>query len=186
MSDGASIGEKRNGRKRRWPLLLALVLEAVICLSWFISSQDDFRYGIGYDVSPLKMKRVSVINRSGERDSYDISEDQGLYEVRITYENLSGVTGEFSSGPDFFAGEDEYYLYEASPVTGDDLAYEVRYTQKIPAGCTGTFSWFLAVERGMETIRIEERAQRLFGEKQSIALTLPGGDGARQEWTAQE
>lgn len=186
LTEGAA--GKREGKRRPRPFWLALILflEAFACLSWFVPRREDYRYGIGYETTPLVMKSISVINRQGQRDAWDLGENQDLYEVRITYENPSKVTGEFSGGPDFMTGEDGFYLYEASPASGDDLYYEVRYTQKIPAGCTGTFSRFLEVDRGTETIRIEERAERMFGSRQSVLLELPRGDGARTEWTAQE
>ena len=177
--------KEKEHKKRRWPIFVALVLEGIFCLFWLSSRQEDFRYGIGYEISPLEMKQISVINRFGDRALFFFFLGKMLYEVRIVYENPSRVTGDFTSGPDFTT-EEGYYPYEVQRVWGEDLSYETRYTQKIPAGHTGTFSWFLAMDPQVGTIRIKERASRLFGKKESVMLFLPENDGEVSEWTAGE
>lgn len=169
------------GTAAAWTCAYAAML--TVCAWFLFSGRETLTDRIELECSPLVLKAVTVINRQDRQSWYagDMEPGEVLYEIRVEYENIADYHGELWGFPNILDTGTGRYLdpvEEGNP----DLR---EWNQVIPAGKTGTVSQLFAAEADTEQIRLEEREEKLSGEKKTVTLALPGEAGEAVRVTAE-
>lgn len=167
-------------------LLIIVLAELVICAGAFVSEKNALEYGIEYEKSPLVLKRVEVINREDLRDAFSLYEDETLYEICLTCENVADYDGRFRNQYDLKTEDKGYYIGMVFPEKGSSIGREAVYNQVVPAGKTGSFRFFVAAPADAEGFRLSEEEDKLSGKGETLLLGLPAQALERDVWEAAE
>lgn len=167
-------------------LCLLLTCEITVCLAVIGAGRYSIKYKVRYDISPLQLKRVEIINREDLREQYRILDTQRLYEVCFTYENIADFTSTYLRFPDLetYISEDKVFLVH--PENHPEVFSEIIFNQVVPVGKTGNIVCYIAVDENEPYVVIREKDDKLAGKGETMELWLPAGQGETFSWNAED
>lgn len=169
------------GKKNNVFLAVLLILETVACIFVVSSRLSHIRYEFQYEVSPLEGKSMTLKNRTDLAEDYQLYENEGLYELILTYENIGTYPAGMQRELEIVAEKSKKNCYRLYPqADGSSSLYWMTEAQKIPAGKTGSFSVMISIPNGESTIKISEKQDKLSGNFLSMTVEVPKNPG---EWT---
>lgn len=161
-------------------LVILLILETAVCIFAVSSRLSYAQYELQYEVSPLESKSVLLKNRSDLAADYQLYEDEGLYELILTYENIGTYPAGMQRNLEIVAAKSRRTCYRLYPeAEGNIPLYWMSVAQEIPAGKTGSFSVMISIPDGENTIEISEKQDKLSGDFLSMTVEVPKNPG---EW----
>lgn len=167
-------------------LCLLLICEGVICLAVVEAGSYRLKYGVRYNMSPLKLQRVEITNREDLRPLYRISDTQKLYEVCFTYENIADFTSTYLRIPALEATVSEEKIYLVYPENHQEAFSALIFDQVVPVGKTGEIVCYIALEENEPLVTITENDEKLFGKGETMEIWLPDWQEEPAQWEAED
>lgn len=167
-------------------LLMLILFELMISIGCLSSRKNSLEYGIEYEKSPLLLQKAVVTNREDLRDLFHLYDDEKLYEICLTYENVANYTGTFRNQFDFKTGDRGYYIGMVYPEGSSSVGREAVYNQVVPPGKTGCFRFYISAPADAETIHISEKDDKLAGSGETLTLRLSSQVLGSDSWETAE
>lgn len=183
--NGQNYEKPRRSRLFNAVLFLFVLIELVVCIGSFGVKRDALNYGIEYEKSPLVLKKAVITNRDDIRENFDIyDEEDTLYELCLTYENIAVYSSRYNNRLDIRTGDRGYYISAVYPADITSIGRQSIYNQVIPAGKTGSIILYIAAPADAGSIQLSEEEEKLLQKGADLTLTLPAQVSERDTWTA--